>query len=114
MRARIANPDVAYGYPREGYPIFMDSVSLLADAKNVDNAYTFLNYIMVPEHAAMLSSFARYANGISGSSEFMPEDMKTAPEVVTPAEHEAAGRFLPTCSPKASEYLTAIWTELLK
>lgn len=114
MRARLANPDVAYGYPREGYPLFMDSVALLADAQNVDNAYTFLDFIMVPENAAMISAFARYANGISGSEEFMPEDMKTAPEVVTPEEFKAAGRFLPTCSPKASEYLAAIWTELQK
>ena len=114
MRARLANPSVAYGYPKEGYPLFMDSVALLSDAKNVDNAYKFIDFIMVPENAAMLSAFARYANGISGSDAFMPEDMKTAPEVATPAEHKAAGKFLPTCSPKATEYITAIWTELQK
>lgn len=114
MRARLANPDVVYGYPKEGYPLFMDSVSLLSDAQNVDEAYKFLDFIMVPENAAMISAFARYANGIAGSDAFMPEDMKTAPEVVTPEEHKAAGRFLPTCSAKAQEYLTAIWTELQK
>lgn len=114
MRARLANPSVAYGYPKEGYPLFMDSVALLSDAKNVDNAYKFIDFIMVPENAAMISAFARYANGISGSDAFMPEDMKTAPEVATPAEFKAAGRFLPTCSSKATEYMTAIWTELQK
>lgn len=114
MRARLANPDVAYGYPQEGFPLFMDSVALLKDAQNVDEAYKFLDFIMVPENAAMLSAFARYANGIAGSDAFMPEDMKTAPEVVIPEEFKAAGRFLPTCSPKAQEYLTAIWTELQK
>ncbi len=114
MRARLANPDVAYGYPKEGYPLFMDSVGIVTDAKNVDNAYLFLDFIMVPENAAMISSFARYANGIAGSEEFMPEDMKTAPEVVIPEEHMAAGRFLPTCGPKARDYMTAIWTELQK
>ncbi|MDN5788305.1 extracellular solute-binding protein [Pseudorhodobacter sp.] len=114
MRARIANPDVAFGYPKEGYPLFMDSVALLSDAKNVDNAYKFLDYIMVPENAAMLSAFARYANGISGSEAFMPDDMKTAPEVVPAEEFAKNGHFLPTCGPKAQEYITAIWTELQK
>jgi spermidine/putrescine transport system substrate-binding protein len=114
MRARVANPDVAYGYPKEGYPLFMDSVMLLKDAQNVEEAYKFLDFIMVPENAAMISAFARYANGIAGSEAFMPEDMKTAPEVVIPEEFKAAGVFLPTCTGKAQEYVTAIWTELQK
>ncbi|WP_435258542.1 extracellular solute-binding protein [Thioclava sp. FR2] len=114
MRARLANSPVAYGYPKEGYPVWMDSVALLKDAQNVDNAYAFLNFIAAPENAAMISAFARYANGIAGSDAFMPEDMKTAPEVVVPEEHKAAGIFIPTCSPKAQEYMTAIWTELQK
>lgn len=114
MRARINNPDVVYGYPKEGYPLFMDSVALLADAKNVDEAYEFINFILEPENAAMISGFARYANGVAGSDEFMPEEMKTAPEIVTPAEFAAAGRFLPTCPQSAVDLYTAIWTELLK
>jgi len=115
MRARLAtNGDVQYGYPKEGYPIFMDSVMLLTDAKNVEEAYKFMDFIMLPENAAMISAFARYANGIAGSEEFMPEDMKTAPEVVVPEEHKAAGVFLPTCTGKGLDYMTAIWTELQK
>jgi spermidine/putrescine transport system substrate-binding protein len=114
FRSRLQNPDVQFGYPKEGYPVWMDQVMLLSDANNVEEAYKFLDFIMVPENAAMISSFARYANGISGSAEFMPEDMKTAPEIVVPAELVSAGHFLPTCSPKAQEYYTAIWTELQK
>lgn len=114
MRARLANGPVAYGYPKEGYPLFMDSVALLKDAQHVEEAYKFLDFIMLPENAAMISAFARYANGISGSEAFMPEDMKTAPEVMIPEAHKAAGVFLPTCSPKAQEYITQIWTELQK
>ncbi|MCB2116618.1 MAG: extracellular solute-binding protein [Rhodobacteraceae bacterium] len=114
FRARLDNPDVVYGYPKEGYPLWMDQVMLLSDATHVEEAYKFLDFIMVPENAALISSFARYANGISGSDAFMPEDMKTAPEIVVPEEFKAAGHFLPTCSPKAQEYYTAIWTELQK
>jgi spermidine/putrescine transport system substrate-binding protein len=114
MRARINNPDVVYGYPVEGYPMFMDSVALLADAQNVDEAYEFINFILEPENAAMISSFARYANGVEGSEQFMPEDMSSAPEIVTPDEFAAVGRFLPTCPQSAIDLYTAIWTELLK
>ena len=114
FRARLANPDVKYGYPKEGFPIWMDQVALLSDAKNVEEAYKFLDFIAVPENAALISSFARYANGIAGSEEFMPADMKDAPEIVIPAEFKDKGVFLPTCTGKAQEYITAIWTELQK
>ncbi len=115
MRVRLnTKGDVQYGYPKEGYPLFMDSVALLKDAKNVEEAYKFLDFIMLPENAALISNFARYANGISGSDAFMDPEMTSAPEVMIPEEFKAKGTFLPTCTGKSLDYITAIWTELQK
>jgi spermidine/putrescine transport system substrate-binding protein len=114
LRSRLKNPDIKFGYPKEGFPIFMDSVALLKDAKNPENAKLFMNFIMDPENAALISSFAKYANGIKGSEAFMPADMKGAPEITIPAEFEKAGEFLASCSPETVALYSRIWTDIQK
>jgi len=114
FRAREKNTDVRFGYPREGYPMWMDAVVVLKDAKNVENAKLFQNFLMEPENAALASAFARYANGIKGSEPFMPDDMKGAPEIDIPAEFIPMGYFSETCPPEVQEMYSAIWTELQK
>jgi spermidine/putrescine transport system substrate-binding protein len=114
MRIREANPGFAYGYPKEGYPLWQDNVAILADAKNVENAKLFLNFIMDPENAALISNYTRYGNAILGSEAFMDPELPNAPELVIPAELKAAGHFSKTCPPESQEFYTRIWTDLTK
>ena len=60
---------------------------------------------------SLLTSEEFAALSVPDASPTVPTE---APEVVAPAEHAKAGRFLPTCGQKSQEYLTAIWTELQK
>jgi len=69
---------------------------------------------MDPENAAMISSFARYANGIEGSEKYMPEDMKGANELVVPEDKKPVAEFMRLCDPATQEIYTKIWTELQK
>lgn len=114
LRARLQNPEVGFGFPKEGFPFFMDSVALLKDAKNVDNAKLFLNFLMAPENAALNSNFAKYNNGIKGSEPFMDKELQGAPELNPPPELAAKGEFLMPCAPETAELYTKIWTDVLK
>ena len=113
MRARLEVPTIKYVYPKEGLVAWADNVVLLKDAQNVEEAKAFMNFIMHPENAALISNFARYGNAIEGSEQYMDEVMATAPEIIG---YEGMGptQFIPTCPQEVTELYTKIWNNLLK
>jgi spermidine/putrescine transport system substrate-binding protein len=113
LRARQQVPSIAYAYPREGVTGWADNVSVLADAPNMENAKLFQNFIMAPENAALISNFARYANGINGSDRHMDKDLLAAPEIVPPAGSPEP-EFVPPCDKEVVDKYNQIWTNLLK
>ena len=60
-RAEEAKNGVEIGYviPREGALMWFDSIAIPADAKNVNEAHAFIDYLMRPEVAAAEHQFRR-------------------------------------------------------
>jgi spermidine/putrescine transport system substrate-binding protein len=114
MRVRLSDvPTSAYAYPKEGFTGWMDNVVVLKGAANVENAKLFQNFIMDPENAALISDFAKYANGITGSEAFLDPEFASAPEIKLP-EGAPAPEFVPPCGADVAALYDKIWTNLQK
>jgi putrescine transport system substrate-binding protein len=55
--------DIAYVIPKEGAQMWFDNLTIPKDARNVDEAYALIDYLLRPDVAAKNSNFISYANG---------------------------------------------------
>ena len=64
QRARDAGLKINLQYivPKEGSEMWFDNIYIPSDAKHIDNAYLFLNYMLRPEVIAATSDYIGYAN----------------------------------------------------
>ena len=109
-RARALNPAIRFVFPKEGVAGWMDNFAVPKDARDLDNAKLFLDFMLRPETIARSSNFTHYANAISGSNAFLDEAMRTAPELKLPPNLKIV--FTPTCSAPALRLIDKVWTRL--
>jgi putrescine transport system substrate-binding protein len=61
--------------PKTGATLFFDSMAIPKDAKNVENAHLFINYILRPEVHAALTNKVFYANPNAASLKFVKKEV---------------------------------------
>ena len=114
-RAAEADQGVAvdYSIPKQGAQMWFDQMAIPADAKNIEEALIFLNYIMDPKVIAKASNYVFYANGNKASQEFLEADVIDDPAVYP---DEATLNNLYTTvppDPRTQRLMTRIWTTVV-
>jgi putrescine transport system substrate-binding protein len=61
--------------PKAGATLFFDTMAIPKDAKNVENAHLFINYILRPEVHASLTNKVFYANPNAASLKFVKKEV---------------------------------------
>ncbi|MEI5681417.1 MULTISPECIES: polyamine ABC transporter substrate-binding protein [unclassified Mesorhizobium] len=105
--------EVAYVVPQEGAEMWFDQMAIPADAKHVEEAHEFLNYIMKPEVIAKATNFVYFANGNKASQEFIEKDITSDPAIY-PDEAMLAKLFtVSPYDPKSQRNITRLWTKVV-
>jgi spermidine/putrescine transport system substrate-binding protein len=67
---------VNYTAPKEGAIVWMDGISMLKAAKNTDQAYAFIDYLLTPEVSGAVADGSGYNGIITGADAFTSDAFK--------------------------------------
>ncbi len=70
------NPDLDFAVPKEGTNYFVDSICILKDAKNVEAAHMYINFLCETEVALANAEYIGYATPHTGAYEMMDDETK--------------------------------------
>jgi len=82
-RAEEADNGVSIDYyiPREGAPMWSDMMVIPADARNVDEAHAFMNYVLRPQVAADITNYVWYGSPVEAAKPYIDEEILNNPGI---------------------------------
>ena len=113
-RAREAGNGVKVEYriPKEGTAAWFDVMAIPKDAKNVEQAHAFLNYLLRPEVVAPISDHVAYANPNQAADKLISAELRDNPNVYPPVEVQAKLFSVEMLPPKLERIRTRTWTKI--
>ena len=99
LRARASRPAMTFVYPREGVLAWLSAMAIPKGAPNKAAALRFIDFLLLPEIAALQTEYTGFANAVQGSDVFLAPEMQRAPEFAVPPSVRMT--FLPRCSDDA-------------
>ena len=113
-RAEEADQGITIGFsiPKEGAPIFFDMMAIPKDAKNVDNAYKLIDYLLQPKVMAGISSYGSYGNAVTESLPEVEASVRENPGVYPPEDVRRKLFPLEVLTPEVSRQYTDMWSAM--
>jgi len=78
--------NLAYYIPKTGAPAWVDCMCIPSDAKNVEHAHKFLEFLLKPEVIAGCTNFINYANANIPARKFVNKEVLEDPAIYPTAE----------------------------
>lgn len=67
---------VTYMAPKEGAMTWVDSMAIVKNAENIEQAYAFINWAYTPEAGAVMAKSTGYNSVVKGSADLLDEKTK--------------------------------------
>ena len=106
------NPDIKVVYPTEGAYVFLDNWCIPKGAKNVDNAYKFIDYMLSAEAAKTNIEDFPYLCPNTAALEMMGDEYVLNKAKNVPAEVIEKGEFLTYLGTDTLAIYDEMWTKL--
>ncbi|ABB40466.1 extracellular solute-binding protein family 1 [Oleidesulfovibrio alaskensis G20] len=97
-------PNLQYIYPREGAPLWLDSLCIPKNAEHKDNAHTFINFLLRPDIAKRIVEEYLYSTPNKAAWELLPEDLKNSRAVSPTAQDLEKSEFCDSVGPALQIY----------
>ena len=104
--------NISYSIPKEGAGSFFDMLAIPADAKNVEAAHVFLNYLMKPDVMANITNVVQFPNGNAAATPLVDDVLRNDPGIYPDAETMAKIYTFPDLPAKVQRTMTRSWTKI--
>jgi putrescine transport system substrate-binding protein len=98
--------------PKEGAPIWFDMLSIPKGAKDPEDAYTFINYLLQPQVIAPISDFVGYPNPNKDATDKVDPAIRNNPNLYPTDEMMAKLYTLKPLPHEAERARTRAWTKI--
>ncbi|WP_190972688.1 PotD/PotF family extracellular solute-binding protein [Bifidobacterium tissieri] len=110
-QAMSSNPDLRFVFPSDGANKFVDNVAISRGATNIDQAKTFINWMLDPQNKTAVEQSAGAGSVLDGGDELLPEDMRDK-NVIVPSDDELKHAILEKrCSNKLNDNYTMMFED---
>jgi spermidine/putrescine transport system substrate-binding protein len=109
--ANLESPDIHYVYPKEGILLWMDSLVIPANAKNVENAHKFIDFLLRPEIAKEISEEVGYASPNMVAIELLDDEVRNNP-IIYPTKEDLKNSEFQVDLGEALSLYESYWEQL--
>ena len=111
---RKFNDNIEYLVPPEGTGLWVDYLTVMANAPNPKLAYAFLEFLNEPAVAAKNAAFVNYATPNQAAARLMSAEYRDNPSIYPSAKTLANSELFTPLPPRALSYRNSQFTHLLQ